>query len=298
MAGPVNRLKDSLARYGATGATGAAGLGLLGQDRATLAELPVEQIEPDPDQPRRDLGDLTELKASIAEVGIIQPLIVTVAGEDRFRLVAGERRFTAARELGLPTVPAVVRTVDENRRLVIQIIENLHRKDLDALEEAEGYRRLMEEFGLTQEEVARRVGKSQPAVNQTLRVLSLPEAVKREYKTSYTAAAGAEASGRPVSKSVLLEIARRESTDEQLALWERAKSGGLTVKDARQARAPSKAPTPEGGRGTAASAPLTRRVVTPGATVTVAMNRPGATLRDAAAELRRAARQLQAEADA
>jgi ParB family chromosome partitioning protein len=206
------------------------------RDRTTYAEIPVEQIQPDPDQPRQDLGDLEELKASIRAHGILQPLIVTALEFQRYQLVAGERRYTAAREMGLRTVPALVRTVEEHRRLEVQLVENLHRKDLNPLEEARSYRRLLDEFGLTQEELGRRLGRSQPAINLTLKLLELPEAIQQAYSVPEQGGEGKKAARR-VSKSVLQEIARLPSQEAQLSSWEQARRGELTVKQARQQKA-------------------------------------------------------------
>jgi ParB family chromosome partitioning protein len=221
---------------------GTASTGLaFGAPRAALTELLLTQIEPDPDQPRRHLGDLSDLAASIREVGVIQPIIVTVVGYERYRILAGERRFRATRQAGLDRIPAIVRSVDEQRQLEIQLVENLHRKDLNPLEEALTYRRLLTEFSLTHEELGRRLGKTQVSVTETLRALDLPEQIQRE-------ALSPEGVGGGVSKSVLLEIARRPRS-EQLRLWEEAKRGGLTVRKIRTARRrPSK--SPNGKKGT------------------------------------------------
>ncbi len=192
----------------------------------TYTEVKLEDIDPDPDQPRKDLGDLEELKASISQVGVIQPIIISPVEETRrFRLLAGERRFAAAKALGMRTIKAIVRSIEEQERLYVQVIENIQRKDLNALEEAESYRRLMEEFGLRQEEVAEKVGKSQPAISQTLRVLDLPEEIKAEYKHAYT-----------VPKTLLLEVVRQPSPERQRALWERVKTGELSIVQARRER--------------------------------------------------------------
>lgn len=196
--------------------------------KAALSELLLTQIEPDPEQPRRHLGDLSELAASIREVGVIQPIIVTVVGYERYRILAGERRFSATRQAGLDRIPAIVRSVDEQRQLEIQLVENLHRKDLNPLEEALTYRRLLSEFRLTHEELGRRLGKTQVSVTETLKALDLPEQIQKEALSS-------EGAGGGVSKSILLEIARRPRS-EQLRLWEEAKQGGLTVRKIRTAR--------------------------------------------------------------
>jgi ParB family transcriptional regulator, chromosome partitioning protein len=199
------------------------------KDAPALLDIPLAQILPDPAQPRRDLGDLTGLQASIAAHGLMQPLVVSPASEDRYQLIAGERRYTAAKALGLATVPALVRTVAEHQRLELQLVENLHRKDLNPLEEAASYQRLIGEFGLTQEEVARRLGKSLSAINQALRLLALPAPIQAELQTS-----------EHVSKSVLLELVKAKNKQAQAALWAQAKQGQLTVQQARQQKAQKK----------------------------------------------------------
>jgi ParB family chromosome partitioning protein len=194
----------------------------LANDAARLSYIRVEEIERDPKQPRQDLGDLEELKRSVREHGILQPVIVSPLDEHRYRLVAGERRLTAAKQLHLATIPALIRSVQDHQRLELQLIENLHRKDLNPFEEANGYQRLIDEFNLTQEDVAQRVGKSVASVNQVLRILDLPRFIKDDFQTS-----------EKISKSVLLEIAKQTSEEQQRALWEQAKHGQLTVKQAR-----------------------------------------------------------------
>ncbi|MES2459250.1 MAG: ParB/RepB/Spo0J family partition protein [Armatimonadota bacterium] len=200
----------------------------MGDTRPILTEIPLSQIEPDPNQPRRDLGDLSELSASIRELGIIQPVIVSIIGYERYRIVAGERRFTAAGLAGLSKIPAIVRTAEEHQRLEIQLVENLHRKDLNPFEEAESYRRLIVEFNLTHEQLGKRLGKSQGSVTEILNILTLPEQIHKEARES-------EGAGGRMSKSLLQEIARRPSTD-QLRLWDAAKRGELTVRKVRAER--------------------------------------------------------------
>lgn len=199
---------------------------LLKEGGERFARIPVEFVQPDPDQPRKDIGNLEELKASIAEHGIIQPIVVSPFGTEAFRIIAGERRFSAAKELGLATVPAIIRTVEEHRRLEVQLIENIHRQELSPIEEAVAYRRLMEEFHLSQRQLSERIGKSLAGVNQLLRILSLPEDLLSSVQTS-----------ERLTRSVLLEIAKQETEDAQRSLWEQAISGNLTVKTARQQKA-------------------------------------------------------------
>ena len=142
------------------------------------AEIPVEAIQANPFQPRRDFDPdrLVELADSIRENGLLQPVVVRPVGE-AFEIVVGERRFRAIQSLGWTSVPALVRELDDEQMLVVALVENLQRHDLSSLEEARGYRRLMEDFGLTQEEVGRHVGRDRSTVANALRLLGLPEAV-------------------------------------------------------------------------------------------------------------------------
>ena len=144
--------------------------------------LPLDDLRPNPRQPRRDIprSELEELAASIREHGVLQPLVVTPASDgDGYLLIAGGRRLEAARMVGLETVPVVVRVADERQSLEMALVENLQRADLDPLESADGYRQLVEDFGLSHEEVAKRVGKSRSTVSNTLRLLKLPASVRQ-----------------------------------------------------------------------------------------------------------------------
>ena len=145
-------------------------------------EVPVDSIKPNPRQPRVDFDGVTlaELAASIRANGVLQPLLVRPRGEGGYELLAGERRLRAAQQAGLRQVPVIVREASDRESLEIALIENLQRDDLSPLEEAAAYERLVEEFWYTQEEVAERVGKSRPAVANTLRLLRLPDPIKRE----------------------------------------------------------------------------------------------------------------------
>src|SRR5215469_13260649 len=148
---------------------------------AGVAEIPIEAIRPNPDQPRRrfDAAELEELAASIREKGVLQPILVRpamYAGE--YQVVAGERRWRAAQRTGLRTIPALVRSLSDAEVLEIAIVENVQRVDLSPIEEAEGYRALMDRFGRTQADVAQVVGKSRVHVANALRLLQLPEPVK------------------------------------------------------------------------------------------------------------------------
>jgi ParB family chromosome partitioning protein len=147
---------------------------------AGLSDLPVRAIRPNPHQPRGffDERALTELADSIREHGLIQPLIVVRSGEDDYTLIAGERRWRAAQLAGLETVPAVVKDAAPQQMLELALVENVQRADLNPLEEAMAYKQLSEEFGLTQDQIATRVGKSRVAVANILRLLKLPEPIK------------------------------------------------------------------------------------------------------------------------
>lgn len=141
----------------------------------------VDSIQPNPRQPRIHFKeeDLAELAASIREHGIIQPLIVTPKPDGKFILIAGERRWQAAQRAGLRTVPVITRQANNQEMLEVALIENVQRADLNSMEEAEAYRQLVEEFGLSHEAVAKRVGKSRVAVTNTLRLLGLADVVKQ-----------------------------------------------------------------------------------------------------------------------
>ena len=149
-------------------------------DQPRLEDIPVGSIVPNPNQPRVhfDEESLSELAASIREIGVLQPVLVRSTGDQQYELIAGERRWRAARRAGLAVIPAVVRTTDDVGSVEQALIENLHRQDLTPLEEAAAYQQLIEDFSLTHEQVAARVGKSRSAVTNTLRLMSLPAAIQ------------------------------------------------------------------------------------------------------------------------
>lgn len=152
-----------------------------GGDQPTYLEVPVDGIKPNPDQPRSRFDDesLDELAASIKEVGVLQPVVVSRDEEGVLYLIAGERRWRAAKRAGLPTIPAVVRGASGQTTLAEALVENVQRQDLTPLEEAHAYRQLLENTGMSQDQVAERVGKSRPTVSNALRLLHLPGAVQR-----------------------------------------------------------------------------------------------------------------------
>jgi ParB family chromosome partitioning protein len=145
-----------------------------------VVEIPVGQIDPAPFQPRREFTEeaLQELAASIAEHGVMQPVVVRPLAGERYQLIIGERRWRASQKVGLEKIPALVRDVDDLVSSEMMLVENLQRENLNPLEEAKAYQRLAEEFRLTQEEIARRVGKSRPFIANALRLLQLSEKVQ------------------------------------------------------------------------------------------------------------------------
>jgi ParB family chromosome partitioning protein len=152
-----------------------------GLEGTSLEELDVDRIEPNHYQPRVhfEAASLEALAASIAQVGVLQPVIVRPSGDDRYELVAGERRWRAAQQAGLGSIPAIVRTVEDVDSLEQALVENLHRQDLNPLEEAAAYQQLLDDFGLTQEALATRVGRSRSAVANMLRLLHLSPKIQQ-----------------------------------------------------------------------------------------------------------------------
>ena len=192
--------------------------------RVGLIEIDIDRISPNPRQPRTliDEAALSDLADSIREHGVLQPLIVT-RSEHGYTLVAGERRWRAARLVGLKTVPALVKDTSPQQLLELALVENIQRQDLGPLEEAAAYRQLLDEHGLTQEEVARRVGKSRSAVANSLRLLNLPPEAKEALARGLITEGHAR---------TLLSL---PTTAEQLALLDSIISGGATVRAAEEA---------------------------------------------------------------
>ncbi len=186
--------------------------------RETLREIPIASITPNPYQPRTsfDQAALEELQASIAVYGVLVPIIVRKRG-DKYELVAGERRWRACAALRKETIPAIVRESDDRDSLEVAIIENLQRENLNPLEEAAGFANLIEEYGLTQEEVAQRVGKSRPVIANGLRLLQLPDAIKAMLADGRLSAGHARA---------LLAA----PAEQRIALAERTVNEGLSVR--------------------------------------------------------------------
>ncbi|MCI4444823.1 MAG: ParB/RepB/Spo0J family partition protein [Candidatus Aminicenantes bacterium] len=152
--------------------------GILKEDR--YAEVEIEKIKPNPLQPRTifDDGSIDELAKSIKETGMIQPVLV-VPEEDHYKIIVGERRWRAAQKAGLKAIPVIIRNITVDKQLEISLVENIHREDLNPLEIAHAFQRLSEELGLTQQEIAEKVGKDRASVANYLRLLKLPEEIKK-----------------------------------------------------------------------------------------------------------------------
>ena len=187
---------------------------------ARFAELPVAAIEPNAKQPRHvfDEEALDELKISIQEVGFLQPIVVRELGDGRYELVMGERRWRAAQAIGRETIPAIVRETRDDDMLRDALLENIHRANLNPLEEAAAYQQLLEEFGATHEELAKRIGRSRPQISNTIRLLNLPAPVQRRVAAGVLSAGHARA---------LLSLEDSEA-QEKLAL--RIVAEGLSVR--------------------------------------------------------------------
>ncbi len=181
---------------GSGAATGADGEALLAPVAgATFAELPVADIGPNPRQPRQvfDEEAMAELVHSVREVGLLQPVVVRASGDGRYELVMGERRWRAVQEAGLDTIPAIVRDTGDDALLRDALLENLHRSQLNPLEEAAAYQQLLDDFGCTHDELASRLGRSRPQITNTIRLLRLSPSVQRRVAAGVLSAGHARA---------------------------------------------------------------------------------------------------------
>jgi len=190
-------------------------------DKDRVLQISPDRIQVNPMQPRRNFNEhqLNELIESIKQYGIIQPLIVTQKNGD-YELIAGERRLRAAKILNLATVPVIIRQADEQQKLEVALVENLQREDLNAIEAALAYRKLIDEFNLNQEELAIRLGKSRPVITNTLRLLNLPEEIQ-----------AALIDGR-ITEGHAKTIVGLESEAKQLALFKKILLNKMTIEDA------------------------------------------------------------------
>ncbi len=194
----------------------------------TLAEtgervllIPINQIAPNPEQPRKNFShpEMEGLINSIREYGIIQPLILTEVSQDHYQIVAGERRWRAAKVLELKTVPVIIRSFKDSEKLEITLIENIQRKDLNPMEKARAYHRLIEEFNLTQEKVAKKLGKARASIANTLRLLTLSESIQKAIEEEKITEGHAKA------------LLSASTPEKQKALIKRILGLGLTVRE-------------------------------------------------------------------
>lgn len=175
-----------------TGQTEQAPVEPAGVNGAFFAELPIDAITPNPRQPRDVFSEdaMAELVHSIREVGLLQPIVVRRTGAEAYELIMGERRWRASKEAGLTAIPAIVRATEDNKMLLDALLENLHRSELNPIEEAAAYDQLLRDFGCTQEELADRIGRSRPQVTNTLRLLKLPPEVQAKIQANTSLSAG------------------------------------------------------------------------------------------------------------
>ncbi len=206
---------------------------------ARFAEIPVDAIVPNPKQPRQvfDEEALEELKVSIQEVGFLQPIVVRQLDGEKYELVMGERRWRAAQAVGRENIPAIVRDTKDDAMLRDALLENIHRANLNPLEEAAAYQQLLEEFGATHEELARRIGRSRPQISNTIRLMNLPAQVQRRVAAGVLSAGHARA---------LLSL---EDAEAQEQLAKRIVAEGISVRATEElvaltlADGPAKTPT-------------------------------------------------------
>jgi len=188
--------------------------------------IPVDQIRPNPDQPRKALGDLRELSESIREKGVLEPLLVRfVPREDCYYIISGERRYHASRAAGLREVPCIEKMADDAETLEIALIKNIQRKDLTPFEEADGLHRLATQFEYTHEDVAKKIGRARSSVTETLSLRNIPESLRKKCVEHGI-----------ISKSLLLQIARQPTEKKMIEMMHRIMQGGLTRDEARRER--------------------------------------------------------------
>ena len=188
--------------------------------------IPIEKVRPNPEQPRKALGDLRELTDSIREKGVLEPLLVRyVPREDTYYIISGERRYHAAKAAGLHELPCIEKIADDAETLELALIENLQRKDLTAFEEADGLARLAQQFDYTHEDIAKKIGKARSSVTETLSLLNIPAPIRKKCMDRGV-----------VSKSLLLQIARQPTEKKMADTLHRILQGGLTRDEARRER--------------------------------------------------------------
>jgi ParB family chromosome partitioning protein len=229
-----------------------------GTELGGLDELPIASISPNRFQPRGRFDEeaLSQLAESIREVGVLQPVLVRPAGDGEYELIAGERRWRAARRVGLQTIPALVRETDDAAALEQALVENIHRDGLNPLEEAAAYQQLIEDFGLTHDDVAARVGRSRATVSNTLRLMQLPPAIQKSVQEGKLSNGHARALLGSPDRSFQEQLARRIVADD---LSVRATEDAVRE---HQGQSNGAAPAPAGVETTAT--PVGRKLRPPG----------------------------------
>jgi len=188
--------------------------------------IPIDKIRPNPDQPRKQIGDVRELADSIREKGVLEPLLVRyVPREDMYYIISGERRYHASQSAGLRELPCIEKIADDAETLELALIENLQRKDLTPFEEADGLQRLADQFEYTHDDIAKKIGRARSSVTETMSLRVIPDEVRRACIESGIA-----------TKSLLLEVARQPNEKKMYEMVHRIAQGGLTRDEARRAR--------------------------------------------------------------
>jgi ParB family chromosome partitioning protein len=196
--------------------------------------IPTEDIDPNPNQPRQTLGDLSELVASIREKGVLEPILVRPRGS-RFQIIAGERRYRACMDVGLAEIPCIVRETSDAEMMELALIENLQRKDLSAFEEADGLKVLAETYGYTHERMAEKIGRSRTSITETLSITAMPDDVRELCRLADIH-----------SKSLLLQVVRQGDPRKMVALVEKiTRDGGATREAVRRETAKPKPGRPK-----------------------------------------------------
>jgi ParB family transcriptional regulator, chromosome partitioning protein len=196
--------------------------------------IPIDKIRPNPDQPRKNIGDIRELADSIRVKGVLEPLLVRfVPGDDAYYIISGERRYHASKAAGLHELPCIEKIADDAETLELALIENLQRKDLTPFEEADGLQRLASQFDYTHDDIAKKIGRARSSVTETLSLRLIPDSVRRVC-----------AEKGIVSKSLLLQIARQPNEKKMREMLQRIVHGGLTRDEARHARQEEMQPAP------------------------------------------------------
>jgi ParB family transcriptional regulator, chromosome partitioning protein len=216
------------------------------RDRGALMELSVTAVRPNPRQPRShfDEDGLASLTASVREIGVLQPILVRQTDEDEYELIAGERRWRAARRAGMATIPAIIRTASDSESLEQALIENLNREELNPLEEAAGYQQLIEDFDLTHDQLSARVGKSRVSITNALRLFQLPPSVQRLVAEGRLSAGHARALLGTPDRAFQEALARR-AANEQLSV----RAVEEAVRERNQLAAPTGTPSPKASPG-------------------------------------------------